>query len=627
MAASSQPQRQWDNRPLSAADLARALDAVLFERTGARFLLITQPPEWFLNLTPAPDSTLDLLDRFPLLEVFLPDAERCWSAHDSHVAISDIWTETVADNFELHLQAKALRIGSQHLLLITRAEDAHRTQQQLQQYAHEIELLNRQVEQATRAKSAFLANMSHEIRTPMNAILGMAELLANTELTPDQQRYVDTFQRAGSNLLGIINDILDLSKVESGRITLEWIAFDLREVVERALELIRVKANEKGLEVKAEIAPDVPPVLAGDSTRLRQIILNLLGNSLKFTEKGGLTVRIAVEHRVAESIGLRFAIADTGIGIPPEKLETIFESFTQADASTTRHYGGTGLGLSISKKLVELMGGRIWVESIVGEGSTFLFIAEFGIAQEPPKRLTKLPQKSLQACHVLLADDSEDNRFLIRSYLKDTPVSLEFAENGEIALQKLTLGDYDLVLMDVHMPVLDGFETTRRFRDYERGLNRAPIAVLALTADAFQEAIDKSVAAGFTAHLSKPIRRATLLEAIAKYARTGTKRDEIVVEIDPAIADIVPMFLDNMRRNSAAILAAAAEGDLQTPRTLGHNMKGTGTAYGFAAITQIGAAIEQAAKDANWDTIRTKAAELTSYLDGVRVEYAQEKTQ
>ena len=653
MAESSQPQHQPSNPPL--AEALAALDLALFEFRGGQFFALGTPPEWLVKLTPNAtetrdsekfgagcptsavfgqmwDSTpIDLTTLFPLLEIFLPDAERHWSGDLADSPVSELWTESLPGQPDLHLQARAALDEGHKLLVISRADSIFNAQQQLQQYAHEIDLLNREVERANRAKSDFLANMSHEIRTPMNAILGMAELLGETQLTPDQRRYVETFQRAGSNLLAIINDILDLSKVESGHITLERIPFDLHDVVSRALEIIRIKADAKGLAVASEIASGVPRYLIGDPTRLRQIIINLLGNSLKFTEKGSLTVRIAAETQSDMNATLRFAIVDTGIGIPADKLSRIFESFSQADESTTRQYGGTGLGLSISKRFVELMHGRIWVESIIGHGSTFFFTADFGIADEmvPHSTLSSLsgavpkPSKeTVHPCSILLADDSEDNRFLISAYLKGTPVTLDFAENGEIALQKLTSRRYDLVLMDVHMPVMDGYAATAKFREYERYSQRSPLPVLALTADAFKDAIDRSLATGFTAHLTKPIAKATLLDAIAKYAQPSEAANDIVVRVDAIIADIVPKFLANIVQNAPAILKALETGDFETARRLGHNMKGTGGAYGFPAITDLGAQIEQAAKDGNCDTIRTKALELQSYLERLKVEYS-----
>lgn len=520
-------------------------------------------------------------------------------------------------------------------------------------------------ELASHAKSQFLATMSHEIRTPMNAIIGMADLLRETPLTREQLEYVGIFRRAGMTLLNLISDLLDLSKMEAGRLALEETDFDLRDVIDKTTEMMALQAQEKGLELACSVASDVVPTLIGDPHRLRQIFLNLLSNAIKFTDQGRVDLRVMNDPDAKEPGVLRFIVLDTGIGIPPQKQELIFEQFAQADTSVPRKYGGTGLGLSICKQLVELMGGRIWVESQSGRGSVFSFTAQLakqpplaqlatdsevnlhgvrtliaddnatnclilrealsawgavvtevmdgqaalielqraeaaghryqlmlldclmpemdgfevierfketsnlmgvtvmvltsdscssdiarsyrlglggylvkpirrvdlqkaimiaigrtkaaaggGIQAEKTEIMTQVPRK------ILLAEDSHDNRLLIQAYLKHTPYQLEMVGNGLLALEKVKTKPYDLVLMDIQMPALDGYAATKAIRQWEREQHRDLIPIVALTAYAVSGDAEKSLAAGCTAHLSKPIQKADLLAIIAAHARS-----------------------------------------------------------------------------------------------------------
>ncbi len=380
---------------------------------------------------------------------------------------------------------------------------------------------------ASRAKSEFLSSMSHEIRTPLNAILGMAELLLETPYNSEQRRYLDTMMDNGNALLGLINDVLDLARVESGKLILERVDFDLADLLERLTETLGVSARDKELTLTERIAPDVPTALVGDPLRLRQILVNLVGNATKFTERGGITLSVSRDP-CGEPGAIQFSVADTGIGIAPHDLDHIFGTFTQADSSTARKYGGSGLGLSIARRLVELMGGKIRAQSEIGHGSVFSFNAGFGVQEASARRSSAAtlnhsngaahplpapapPSKSLR---ILVADDSADNRMLISAFLKNTPYCIDEVENGALAVERFIAHKYDLVLMDIQMPVMDGHAATRAIRDWERDHHRPPTPIVALSAAALSESFIRSRDAGCDEHVTKPIRKAALLEVI-----------------------------------------------------------------------------------------------------------------
>ena len=477
-------------------------------------------------------------------------------------------------------------------------------------------------ESANRAKSEFLTTMSHEMRTPMNAILGMADLLAETSLGEDQRSYVSVFQKAGASLLSLINDLLDLSKVEAGRLDLEVIGFNLGDVLDKLISMMMLRANERGLKLSLEIHPSVPVGLVGDPDRLLQILVNLVGNAVKFTEHGSVLLRVEPDPDGAAG-WLRFNVVDTGIGIATDKTQVIFDRFTQADSSTTRKYGGTGLGLAISRGLAELMHGRIGCTSELSKGSIFYLSVPFDVIHESgvPRSVQTLAQ-ALPAgtpAHspghrILVAEDSEYNLVLVKAYLKDCGFILDFAENGRIAVDKVVTGRSDLVFMDLQMPVMDGLEATRAIREWEARTKQRPIPILALTAHAVGDGIKLSMEAGCNEHLTKPVKRATLLDAIDRYL--GEK-----VRIVPpeGVVELIPNYLANVRNDMSKILAGVDSKDCGVAQQIGHQFKGSGAGYGFPEITRAGAAVELAAIAADENEIRNQILTLAAYLDQVEV--------
>ncbi len=484
-------------------------------------------------------------------------------------------------------------------------------------------------ESASRSKSDFLASMSHEIRTPMNAIMGIADLMAKTELSAEQDKYVRIFRRAGDNLLNLINDILDLSKVEASQLELEQTGFLLKDHMEIVTDMVAARAHEKGLKLVCEIAPNVCTDLIGDPTRLRQVLLNLLGNAIKFTQTGAVSLHVTQDTDSAVPTALRFTVADTGIGIPFDKLNQVFERFTQADTSTTRRFGGSGLGLTISKRLVELMGGRIWVESEVGSGSAFSFTVPFERWAGADRRASAPSRNgtgsTLSALNILLVEDSADNCTITMAYLEDTPFRIDIAENGASACEMFKAKKYDLVLMDRQMPIMDGLTATRTIRAWEQMAGRPATPIIALTASALKGDREMCLAAGCTAFLTKPIKQDVLLQAIAEHCTTtprpstadGVQEAFVSSSVNQRLAKRIPAYLRNCRENVAAMSDALDRTDFETVKYLGHQMKGSGSAFGFQVITDIGAALQQAAENADPVASRKSVGELSSHLDDV----------
>lgn len=578
---------------------------------------------------------------------------RVLTASGQTVYVEDHTTvERSDDGTPLYMQSIITDITSRKVAEIQR----ERALEALKERSGELIKARQAAEAANEAKSFFLSTMSHEIRTPMNAIIGMTEILGETRLDSEQRQYVDVLKTASENLLELINDILDISRIETGQMELEQAIFNPASVIDEVCDILALRASQKEIELKKHVSEEMRSLIIGDPYRLKQILLNLVGNAIKFTNSGWVSVEAREQTSYQDDVPgvLKVSVTDTGIGIPRDKIGSIFDSFSQVDSTTTRKYGGSGLGLAIVRRLVELMGGQVNLTSKPGEGSCFTISIPFKLPGDLPAAEHSLPFRPGKSAlvhseqpgsrigplehppRILVVEDSPTNQKVVQTYLSRYPCIVDLADNGAAGVQQFMQNAYDLVIMDIQMPVMDGYEAASAIRRLEQKQQLEPVPIIAMTAHALAGTAEHALQAGCTDYITKPVRKKLFLDIISQYLGdlddlerpvnveaedfepesgipAGNNRENYGV--DPVLLPVIPDFLESALENLALIRSHASAGNYLTIKACAHTIKGDAGTFGFAELVKLAQLLEQAALDLDEPQIRRLAAMLQHRLE------------